>query len=248
MEKFKYKDLEHMKKVVKKEVIRLGIQDNPKLKDYNEGYIRGKAPSPSLIFTKSKMTWSEFVAELGFKPVYSSNTSKGKSNTGKKYVKISKETWANDTFRKRILNDCIVAMHEGNYGSQPEVNKNLTKDVGISFATFVNYGFVYGDFIRAYKEKYNELPHGVRSFWKYCTDKELIEGMENFFKEYGCTSFWDYKQKVHNSLAPDHKLLTRRLGEKNVYVLANGFATQYGKFSKTKSINKNKGIGKRWLY
>ena len=41
-------------------------------------------------------------------------------------------------------------------------------------------------------------------------------------------------------------LLTKRLGEKNVYVLANGFATQYGKFTKTKTINKNKGIGKRW--
>lgn len=53
-------------------------------------------------------------------------------------------------------------------------------------------------------------------------------------------------KKNHDSLAPDSKLLMRRLGKKNVYVLANGFAAQYGKFGKAGSLNRNKGIGKRW--
>ena len=128
-------------------------------------------------------------------------------------------------------------MHEGGYGMQNELHKKFKNDIGIGFGTFLNHDFNYGDFIHAYMEKYGELPHGVRSVWKYSTDKELIDGMENLFKKYECTSFWDYIRKNHDSLAPDPK---------NVYVLANGFAEQYGKFSKTKSINKNKNMGKRW--
>lgn len=245
MEKFEYKDLEHMKEVVKKEVIRLGIQDNPTIQSYNDGYIRGKAPSTSLIFSKSKMTWIEFIEEIGFKSI---SRELGKKNLGKKYVKVGKQSWKSDSFRKRIIDEAVTAMHEGGYGIQTELNKYFKNDIGISFGTFLNHDFAYSDFIHAYVEKYGELPHGVRSVWKYATDKELIDGMENLFKKYECTSFWDYIRKNHDSLAPDSKLLIKRLGKKKVYVLANGFAEQYGKFSKTKSINRNKGIGKRWPY
>lgn len=245
MGKFEYKDLEHMKEVVKKEVIRLGIQDNPTIQSYNDGYIRGKAPSTSLIFSKSKMTWIEFIEEIGFKSI---SRELGKKNLGKKYVKVGKQSWKSDSFRKRIIDEAVTAMHEGGYGIQTELNKYFKNDIGISFGTFLNHDFAYSDFIHAYVEKYGELPHGVRSVWKYATDKELIDGMENLFKKYECTSFWDYIRKNHDSLAPDSKLLIKRLGKKKVYVLANGFAEQYGKFSKTKSINRNKGIGKRWPY
>lgn len=234
-----------MKEVVRNEIIRLGIQDNPKLQSYNDGYIRGKAPSPSLIFSKSKITWIEFIEEIGFKSI---SREIGKMNLGKKYVKVGKQSWKSDSFRKRIIDEAVTAMHEGGYGIQTELNKYFKNDIGISFGTFLNHDFAYSDFIHAYVEKYGELPHGVRSVWKYATDKELIDGMENLFKKYECTSFWDYIRKNHDSLAPDSKLLIRRLGKKKVYVLANGFAEQYGKFSKTKSINKNKGIGKRWPY
>lgn len=243
MGKFEYKDLEHMKEVVRNEIIRLGIQDNPTIQSYNDGYIRGKAPSTSLIFSKSKMTWIEFIEEIGFKSI---SRELGKKNLGKKYVKVGKQSWKSDSFRKRIIDEAVTAMHEGGYGIQTELNKYFKNDIGISFGTFLNHDFAYSDFIHAYVEKYGELPHGVRSVWKYATDKELIDGMENLFKKYECTSFWDYIRKNHDSLAPDSKLLIKRLGKKKVYVLANGFAEQYGKFSKTKSINRNKGIGKRW--
>lgn len=245
MGKFEYKDLEHMKEVVRNEIIRLGIQDNPTIQSYNDGYIRGKAPSTSLIFSKSKMTWIEFIEEIGFKSI---SRELGKKNLGKKYVKVGKQSWKSDSFRKRIIDEAVTAMHEGGYGIQTELNKYFKNDIGISFGTFLNHDFAYSDFIHAYVEKYGELPHGVRSVWKYATDKELIDGMENLFKKYECTSFWDYIRKNHDSLAPDSKLLIKRLGKKKVYVLANGFAEQYGKFSKTKSINRNKGIGKRWPY
>lgn len=249
MEKFEYKDLEHMKEVVRNEIIRLGIQDNPKVQSYNDGYIRGKAPSPSFIFSKSKMTWIEFIEEIGFKSISRKESSEvGKKNLGKKYVKVGKQAWKSDNFRKRIIDEAVTAMHEGGYGIQTELNKYFKNDIGISLGTFLNHDFAYSDFIHAYVEKYGELPHGVRGTWKYATDKELINGMENLFKKYECTSFWDYIQKNHDSLAPDSKLLIRRLGKKKVYVLANSFAEQYGKFSKTKSINRNKGIGKRWPY
>ena len=247
MEKFEYKDLEHMKEVVRNEIIRLGIQDNPKVQSYNDGYIRGKAPSPSLIFSKSKMTWVEFIEEIGFKSIFRKEGSEtGKHNLGKKYAKVGKQAWKSDSFRKRIIDEGVTAMHEGGYGMQIELCKYFKSDIDISFGTLLSHNFTYGDFVHAYVEKYGELPHGVRSAWKYATDKELIDGMENLFKKYKCTSFWDYIQKNHDSLAPDAKLLMRRLSKKNVYVLANGFAERYGEFGKAKSINRNKGIGKRW--
>lgn len=191
------------------------------------------------------MTWIEFIEEIGFKSI---SRELGKKNLGKKYVKVGKQSWKSDSFRKRIIDEAVTAMHEGGYGIQTELNKYFKNDIGISFGTFLNHDFAYSDFIHAYVEKYGELPHGVRSVWKYATDKELIDGMENLFKKYECTSFWDYIRKNHDSLAPDSKLLIKRLGKKKVYVLANGFAEQYGKFSKNKSINRNKGIGKRWAY
>lgn len=247
MERFKYKDLEHMKEVVRNEIIRLGIQDDPKVQSYNDGYIRGKAPSPSLIFSKSKMTWVEFIEEIGFKSIFRKEGSEtGKHNLGKKYAKVGKQAWKSDSFRKRIIDEGVTAMHEGGYGMQIELCKYFKSDIDISFGTLLSHNFTYGDFVHAYVEKYGELPHGVKSAWKYATDKELIDGMENLFKKYKCTSFWDYIQKNHDSLAPDAKLLMRRLSKKNVYVLANGFAERYGEFGKAKSINRNKGIGKRW--
>lgn len=245
MEKFNYKDLEHMKKVVKKEIIRMSIQDKPTIKDYNKGYIRGAAPSPSLILSKSKMTWIEFMTELGFKPDRKSNDG-GRTNHGKKYFRTPKEVWENPTFRERAMDECVTAMREGNYGTHVELSKNLKKDTGIGYGTFLSHGFVYSDFVRAYKEKYDELPTGVRSFWKYCTEKELIDGMENLFKLYSCTSWWDYQMKNHDSIAPDPKLLMKKLGKDNVYTLANGFAARYGKFGGNRSLKKNKNIGKRW--
>lgn len=247
MERFKYKDLEHMKEVVRNEIIRLGIQDDPKVQSYNDGYIRGKAPSPSLIFSKSKMTWIEFIEEIGFKSIFRKEGSEtGKHNLGKKYAKVGKQAWKSDSFRKRIIDEGVTAMHEGGYGMQIELCKYFKSDIDISFGTLLSHGFVYSDFVRAYKEKYDELPTGVRSFWKYCTEKELIDGMENLFKLYSCTSWWDYQMKNHDSIAPDPKLLMKKLGKDNVYTLANGFAARYGKFGGNRSLKKNKNIGKRW--
>lgn len=77
----KDKTKEELLEVVKKEIIRLGIQDNPKRADYENNRDRELSPSVYTLSAYTKLSWKEIVRELGFdfrkskKPTYLSGFS-----------------------------------------------------------------------------------------------------------------------------------------------------------------------------
>lgn len=59
--------VDQTKELLKKEIIRLGIQDNPSRTVYQKEYQRGAAPSPNNAMKVAGMKWQDLMNELGFK-------------------------------------------------------------------------------------------------------------------------------------------------------------------------------------
>ena len=59
--------VEETKELLKKEIIRLGIQDNSSRTVYQKEYKRGAAPSPNNAMKVTGMKWQDLMHELGFK-------------------------------------------------------------------------------------------------------------------------------------------------------------------------------------
>ena len=60
------RSVEEIERVLKHEIIRLGIQDNPSRTVYQKEYQRGVAPSPNGALKATGMKWQELMYELGF--------------------------------------------------------------------------------------------------------------------------------------------------------------------------------------
>ena len=60
-------DPEIIKVLLKQEIIRLGIQNNPSRTVYQDRYHRGEAPSPNSAMQITKMSWSDLMHDLGFR-------------------------------------------------------------------------------------------------------------------------------------------------------------------------------------
>ena len=56
---------EEIKQALKKEIIRLGIQDNPSRTVYQKKYERGVAPSPNNAIKVTGMKWQDLMIDLG---------------------------------------------------------------------------------------------------------------------------------------------------------------------------------------
>ena len=57
---------EEIKQELKKEIIRLGIQDNPSRTVYQKQYERGTAPSPNNAMNVTGMKWQELMKDICF--------------------------------------------------------------------------------------------------------------------------------------------------------------------------------------
>ncbi len=82
--------VEETKELLKKEIIRLGIQDNPSRTVYQKEYQRGAAPSPNNAMKVTGMKWQDLMNELGFKydgqkAVAQGQNAGGRKNKNKKY-------------------------------------------------------------------------------------------------------------------------------------------------------------------
>ncbi|MEY8736459.1 hypothetical protein AB9M75_04215 [Lactobacillus sp. AN1001] len=55
-----------VKAALKKEIIRLGLENYPSLHQYQKKYKRGVAPSPNGAIKITGMKWGELMGDLGF--------------------------------------------------------------------------------------------------------------------------------------------------------------------------------------
>ncbi|MEY8736449.1 hypothetical protein AB9M75_04165 [Lactobacillus sp. AN1001] len=207
---------EEVKNSLKKEIIRLGIQDNPSMKIYQKLYRRGVAPSPRNAMKVTGMKWQELMNELGFE--YSGKKNKmlaskknHNSNLAPRY------NYDDPIVRKEIMDRVLVAMKNNNYTKPTDLEKNLKKNIDINYTTLQRHGFTWGEIILAYKKKYSEPVvnnnENSRVNWTQFTNKELLDMVTKIVVDYKLSSVNEYRKKFTGKRnVPNVSTLNSRLG------------------------------------
>lgn len=186
---------EEIKQALKKEIIRLGIQDNPSRTVYQKKYERGVAPSPNNAIKVTGMKWQDLMIDLGFEYDGKKNSGNvsGRDLTG---LKATRYNYDDLKIRKEIMDRILWAIKKNGYTRIEDYKKNSKRDIGISYGTLQRHGFTWKDIIVAYKEKYGEplIKNGEyeRVNWNQFTNKELLDMVTKVVKDNGCTSLENY--------------------------------------------------------
>ncbi|MEY8736448.1 hypothetical protein AB9M75_04160 [Lactobacillus sp. AN1001] len=188
---------EEVKSSLKKEIIRLGIDKDPSRTVYQKKYERSVAPSPNYAMKITGMKWQELMTELGFEY----DGEKNKMLAMKKnhnHNKAPHYNYDDPTVRKEIMDRVLVAMKNNNYTKPTDLEKNLKKNIDISYGTLKKHGFTWEKIISAYKKKYGEpvvdIGENSKINWTQFTNKELLDMVTRVVKKEKCGSLVDYDE------------------------------------------------------
>lgn len=123
---------------LKKEIIRLGIQDNPKITIYQKNYNKNLAPCANTVLQRTGKTWLELMNELGF--YYKTPT--------QKYDKILQN-------REELIERIITTMHEKNILTSSKLRSQLKSELNIPYTSLRYRGINWNTITKAYSKKYN---------------------------------------------------------------------------------------------
>lgn len=207
---------EEIKQALKKEIIRLGIQDNPSRTVYQKKYERGVAPSPNNAIKVTGMKWQELMLDLGFE--YN-----GKKNAGNMVgrdftsLKATRYNYDDLTVRKELMDRVINAVRENGYTKPAELEKNLKGKIGVAYATLRKHGFNWKEITVAYKEKFGEpvisVKQNERMDWDQFSNKELLDIVTKIVVNNKFQSINDYRVNMTGkNIAPSIPTLNKRFG------------------------------------
>ncbi|WOY88990.1 hypothetical protein R7892_09955 [Ligilactobacillus murinus] len=192
---------EEIKLALKKEIIRLGIEDNPSRTVYQKQYERGAAPSPNNAMNITDMKWQELMKDIGF-------DYDGKKNNGlsaKKNVNLDRApryNYDDPEVRKETMDRVVVAIRNNGYTKPTDLEKNLKSKIGVGYKTLQRHGFTWEEIIKEYKNKYDEAilrnSEKERTSWSQFSNKELLDMVTKVVKENNSTSLENY-DKNHRS-------------------------------------------------
>lgn len=207
---------EEIKLALKKEIIRLGIEDNPSRTVYQKQYERGTAPSPNNAMNVTGMKWQDLMEDIGF-------DYDGKKNNGlsaKKNVnpdRAPRYNYDDPEVRKEIMDRVVVAIRNNGYTKPTDLEKNLRSKIGISYDTLKRHGFTWGSIISEYKEKYDEpvinVGENKRTSWDQFSNKELLDMVTKIIVRYNLLSMNEYRKKFTGFKGlPSVPTLNKRFG------------------------------------
>lgn len=207
---------EEIKLALKKEIIRLGIEDNPSRTVYQKQYERGTAPSPNNAMKITGMKWQDLMQDIGF-------DYDGKKNNGlsaKKNVnpdRAPRYNYDDPEVRKEIMDRVVVAIRNNGYTRPTDLKKNLKSKIGVSYATLQKYGFTWGKIIIAYKEKYGDpvinVEENKQTSWDQFSNKELLDMVTKIIVKYNLLSMNEYRKKFTGFKGlPSVPTLNKRFG------------------------------------
>lgn len=207
---------EEIKLALKKEIIRLGIEDNPSRTVYQKQYERGAAPSPNNAMNVTGMKWQELMQDIGF-------DYDGKKNSGlsaKKNVnpdRAPRYNYDDPEVRKEIMDRVVIAVKNNGYTKPTDLEKNLRGKIGISYDTLKRHGFTWSGIIAAYKGKYGEpiinVGENKQTSWDQFSNKELLDMVTKFIVKYNLLSMNEYRKKITGFRGlPSVPTLNKRFG------------------------------------
>ena len=207
---------EEIKSALKKEIIRLGIEDNPSRTVYQKKYERGVAPSPNNAMKITGMKWQDLMQDIGFDyDGKKNNALVGKKNNSTD--RAPRYNYDNPEIRKEIMDRVIIAIKNNSYTKPTDLKKYLRSKIGISYDTLQKHGFTWNNIVKAYKEKYGEAiirdRENERTAWSQFSNKELLDLMTRVIVENNLSSINEYRKKfTGSSSVPSVATVNKRFG------------------------------------
>lgn len=185
---------EEIKQALKKEIIRLGIADNPSRTLYQEKYRRGEAPSPNNVLKVTGEKWSDIVHELGFEYNAMDNIRKESQKNSVRNKGLEYKIRLTDpVMREKIIDRTLELMKQKNIVLQKDLRKILRPNVGISYSTLVSHGYTFEVLKKLYTERYGEKIRSAGD-WSNVNNKELLDIVIVVMKKINTLSLYDYNQ------------------------------------------------------
>lgn len=205
---------EEIKQALKKEIIRLGIQDNPSRTVYQKKYERGVAPSPNNAIKVTGMKWQELMLDLGFEYDGKKNLSMTGKNNNTSH-RAPRYDYSNPKIREEMMNRVLGAIKNNGYTKPTDLEKNLRSKIGVGYSTLKRHGFTWEGIVEAYKEKYGEPilrnEENERTSWNQFSNKELLDMVTKVIKETNSTSLENYDKNYRSKYkAPTLSVLLKR--------------------------------------
>lgn len=203
--------VEETKELLKKEIIRLGIQDNPSRTVYQKEYQRGAAPSPNNAMKVTGMKWQDLMNELGFKYASYANVKFNAKDNAKGVEKKIRLT--NPDMRQKIVDKALEWMHEDEIQNVEEFKRNSKHMIGVNYGTLSKYGYSFEKLKELYKDKYGEeIKSEPKGRWNHVDKKELIHLLIEVMVNNNLDSLSQYSEWCkENNDYPSVATLQRRL-------------------------------------
>lgn len=206
--------VEETKELLKKEIIRLGIQDNPSRTVYQKEYERGAAPSPNSAMNVTGMKWQDLMHELGFKydgqkAVAQGRNAGGRRNKNKKYgLRLNNSEILMDVVEKALL-----LIHDLNINNKNQFKQELPNYINTTYNNLTKHGYPFEKLKELYKEKYDEeIKNEPKGRWNNVDKKELLRLLIKAMVDNNLDSLKQYKEwRKGNNDYPSVATLQRRL-------------------------------------
>lgn len=204
--------VEETKESLKKEIIRLGIQDNPSRTVYQKKYQRGAAPSPNNAMKVTGMKWQDLMNELGFK--YDSQKATvvggrigGANGKGKKLgVRLN-----NQQNLDNVVTQTLELIHSLHINNIEDLERELPKHINTTYKNLTNHGYSFEKMKELYKDKYGEeIKNNTR--WSNTSNRELIHLLVRAMNDNNLDNLQQYRDWCkENKDYPSLNTLQRRL-------------------------------------
>ena len=204
--------VEETKGLLKKEIIRLGIQDNPSRTVYQKEYQRGAAPSPNNAMKVTGMKWQDLMDELGFEyntrqAIIVGARAGGVSGKGKKRgIRLNNQQNLDNVVTQTL--ELIRSLH---INSIEDLERELPKHINTTYKNIANHGYSFEKLKELYKDKYGEeIKDNTR--WSNVSNRGLINLLIRAMKDNNLDNLEQYKDwRKGNRDYPSLNTLQRRL-------------------------------------
>ena len=205
-------DPEESKQALKKEIIRLGIQDNPSRTVYQKNYHRGEAPSPNNVIKVTGMKWKELVNELGFsydtKKIYAKSAKKeAKKRKGMTYG-VSLSSAIN---REKVVNQALELIKKEKIDNVDDFKLRCRAELNVPYATLVRHHYSFETLKELYEKKYGEkIINSKSGKWVGYSNQELLNMVIDYMKQNNVSSLSEYNYEKDATDVPSARTLTER--------------------------------------
>lgn len=206
-------DPEILKMLLKQEIIRLGIQDNPSRTVYQEQYHRGEAPSPNSVTRATQLSWSDLVHELGFNYDAKKNIAQNGKKGALKHLGTKQLVHLTDEATlERVVAQALELIHDERLFNVKDFKTRCKPVLGVSYDSLMRHGYSFEVLKKLYAKQYGENIRKA-SRWSSYSNAALMFLVIDYMKKHELTSLHQYVSYLnqHNDGMPAAETLKNRL-------------------------------------